>query len=103
MRGNFTYITVGDYINSVPSIIKSINLKPSFEAGWDINREENGNPIKPESKEFVGQIPRMIEVDLSFIPLHNFTPQFKENFIRNISNSSPNSSNVGVGGESTTT
>jgi len=103
MRGNFTYITVGDYINSVPSIIKSINLKPSFEAGWDINREENGSPIKPESKEFVGQIPRMIEVDLSFIPLHNFTPQFKENFIRNISNSSPNSSNVGVGGESTTT
>jgi len=26
----------------------------------------------------------MIEVDLSFTPIHNFTPQIKENFIRNI-------------------
>jgi hypothetical protein len=84
MRGNFTYITIGDYLSHVPCIIKNVNLKPSFEAGWDINREENGTSIKPGSNLFVGQVPRMIDVDLSFIPLHNFTPRFKQNFIRNI-------------------
>lgn len=88
MRGNFTYITVGDYLNHMPCIIKSINLKPSFDAGWDINRKENGDLIfnnEDESNLFVGQVPRMIDVDLSFIPLHNFTPRFKQNFIRDVS------------------
>lgn len=87
MRGNFTYITIGDYLNHVPCIIKSVSLKPSFEAGWDINRKENGDLItndKDELNRLVGQVPRMIDVDLSFIPLHNFTPRFKEKFVRNI-------------------
>jgi hypothetical protein len=89
MRGNFINMTVGDYLLDIPGIIQSINLKPSFEAGWDINRKEDGLPFKPEDNsqegdEFVGQLPRMIEVDLSFTPIHTFTPQIGENFIRNI-------------------
>jgi hypothetical protein len=87
MRGNFTYITVGDYLNHMPCIIKSISLKPSFDAGWDINRKENGDLItndKDELNKLVGQVPRMIDVDLSFIPLHNFTPRFKQKFVRDI-------------------
>jgi hypothetical protein len=93
MRGNFTYITVGDYLNHMPCIIKNISLKPSFDAGWDINRKENGDLIfndKDELNRLVGQVPRMIDVDLSFIPIHNFTPRFKEplqpikNFIRDV-------------------
>jgi len=88
MRGNFIRMTVGDYLNDVPCIIQSINLKPSFEAGWDINRKEDGTPFKPEDDsqdgdEFVGQLPRMIEVDLSFIPIHTFPPQIGKDFIRN--------------------
>jgi hypothetical protein len=84
MRGNFINMTVGDYLLDVPGIIQSINLKPSFEAGWDINRDETGLPFKPEDTGFVGQLPRMIEVDLSFTPIHTFTPQIGENFIKNI-------------------
>jgi hypothetical protein len=89
MRGNFIKMTVGDYLLDVPGIIQNINLKPSFEAGWDINRKEDGTPFKPEENsqdgdEFVGQLPRLIEVDLQFTPIHTFTPQIGENFIRNI-------------------
>jgi len=89
MRGNFIRMTIGDYLLDVPGIVQNINLKPSFEAGWDLNRKEDGSPFKleddsPDGDEFVGQLPRMIEVDLSFTPIHNFTPQIKENFIRNI-------------------
>jgi hypothetical protein len=88
MRGNFVKMTVGDYLSDVPGIIQSINLKPSFEAGWDLNRKEDGIPFKPEDNDpeaeegqFVGQLPRMIEVDLSFIPIHDFTPKIEENFV----------------------
>jgi len=83
MRGNFIRMTVGDYLLDVPSIIQSINLKPSFEAGWDINREENGESIKLNSDDYVGQLPRLIEVDLSFTPIHNFTPTNENIYIGN--------------------
>lgn len=83
MRGNFINLTVGDYLNSVPGIITSINLKPSFEAGWDLNRDQDGNIITLGG-ELVGQLPRMIDIDLGFTPIHSFTPQFEKTFIRNI-------------------
>jgi hypothetical protein len=92
MRGNFIKMTVGDYLIDVPGIIQNINLKPSFEAGWDINRNDEGILFKNDEGnidnengiKFVGQIPRLIEVDLSFTPVHSFTPQIGEDFIRNI-------------------
>jgi hypothetical protein len=80
MRGNFINMTVGDYLDNVPGIIQGINLKPSFDAGWDIDRDVlDGNPLQQSYL----QLPRMIEVDLQFTPIHTFTPQFGEAFIRN--------------------
>lgn len=108
MRGNFVNLTIGDYFVNTPSIIKSITLNPSFEAGWDINRyaihtsvengkltdrgsiEKVGNLLTPQDYNytdgnyFVGQLPYMIEVTLNFTPIHSFTPQFKKNFVRNV-------------------
>jgi hypothetical protein len=91
MLGNFIKLTVGTYFNGVPGIINSITLKPSFEAGWDINRTILGDPIKEEDEEEynVGQIPRMIEVDLTFTPIHDFTPQSDSDFINNTPVSKP--------------
>ena len=83
MKGNFINLTVGDYLESVPGIITSISLKPSFEAGWDLNRDRDGNIIKL-GEYLVGQLPRMIDIDLGFTPIHSFVPQFKKKFIRNI-------------------
>ena len=77
MLGNFIKLTVGTYFNGVPGIINNINLKPSFEAGWDINRNSRGKTLKYyEDTDYVGQVPRMIEVDLTFTPIHSFTPQY---------------------------
>jgi len=86
MLGNLIKLTVGTYFNSVPGIINNISLKPSFEAGWDINRyNEDGLPIPvTDTDYYVGQIPRMIEVDLTFTPIHNFTPQSTSTFINNL-------------------
>ena len=76
MRGVMLKATIGDYLSGVPIIMNSINLKPSFDAGWDIDRNQIGTPLNE-----LMQLPKMIEVDLSFIPIHNFTPQFKSNFV----------------------
>jgi hypothetical protein len=83
MLGNFVKLTVGTYFNSVPGIINNINLKPSFEAGWDINRyNEDGEPIPTTDKDYyVGQIPRMIEVDITFTPIHDFAPQYPTKYV----------------------
>jgi hypothetical protein len=87
MMGNILKITVGNYFNNMPGILNSISLKPSFEAGWDINRKEDGTIFTPTDKDSdgysldVGQLPRMIDVTMQFTPIHNFTPQYTQNFI----------------------
>lgn len=78
MRGNFINLTVGDYLDNVPGIIQGIDLKPSFDAGWEIDRSVVSG--KPLGKRL--QLPRMIDVTLQFTPIHTFTPQFKSPFIR---------------------
>jgi hypothetical protein len=78
MRGVMLKATIGDYLNNTPIIINNISLKPSFEAGWDIDRDQQGNRLNSGL-----ELPKMIEVDLSFTPIHNFTPQFRSNFISN--------------------
>jgi hypothetical protein len=87
MRGNFIRLTIGDYMSDVPCIIQSIGLKPIFEAGWDINRTEGGEVIKNnidfKFNPYVGQLPKAIDVDLSIIPLHEFTPQLNQPYIGN--------------------
>lgn len=86
MRGNFVNLTIGDYLDNVPGIINDINLKPSFDAGWDINRNiETGN-IQQQSYL---QLPKLIEVSMTFTPIHSFTPQFGEAFIRNAATGQP--------------
>jgi hypothetical protein len=84
MLGNFIKLTVGTYFSNVPGIINNITLKPSFEAGWDINRTVGGSVIKTTDKtNYIGQIPRMIEIDMTFTPIHDFTPRYGETFINN--------------------
>lgn len=80
MRGNFVNLTVGDYLDNVPGIITDISLKPSFDAGWDINRDVLTGTIL---QQFYLQLPKLIEVSMTFTPIHSFTPQFGEAFIRN--------------------
>jgi hypothetical protein len=81
MMGNITKITIGNYFKSMPGIITSVNLKPSLEAGWDLNRDEIGNILDSTNPLNVGQLPRLISVDLSFQPIHNFVPQYGEDFV----------------------
>jgi hypothetical protein len=81
MMGNILKITVGDYLKSMPGVLTSISLKPSFEGGWDINRDQDGNILKFGDAEYVGQLPRLIDVSMNFTPIHNFAPEYGQKFI----------------------
>jgi hypothetical protein len=81
MMGNILKITVGNYLNRMPGVLTSISLKPSFEAGWDINRTTDGIIIQSGEEEYVGQLPRLIDVNMSFTPIHDFAPQYGSSFI----------------------
>ena len=79
MMGNVIKLTVGNYFNQMPGVINSINLKPNFEAGWDINRDQEGNifnGLVELNNDNVGQLPRMVDVTMTFTPIHNFAPQY---------------------------
>lgn len=81
MRGIVTYVTIGNYFDSMPSIIKNVNITPIGDMGWDINRNIDGTPIDENDNDYVGQLPRGLKVQVDFTPLHNFVPQYGEPFI----------------------
>jgi len=89
MMGNIIKLTVGNYFNNMPGILNSINLKPSFEAGWDINRDKEGNILT--ENEYIGQLPRMIDVTMTFTPIHYFAPQYNSQFINDPEGTTRNS------------
>ena len=81
MRGVITYVTIGNYFDGMPSIIKNVNITPIGDMGWDINRNIDGTPIDENDDNYVGQLPRGLKVQVDFTPLHNFVPQYGEPFI----------------------
>ena len=95
MRGNIIRLTVGDYLTSIPGILTGLSLTPIFDAGWDINRDNDGRIINrpnaattdPDTADldsigYTGQLPIAIKVDgFNFTPIHNFTPTKDSPFI----------------------
>jgi len=82
MRGQIVRLTVGDYLTSVPGIITGLNLTPIFDAGWDINRDNDGKIVSRGGINYTGQLPIAIKVDgFNFTPIHSFTPVKNSPFI----------------------
>jgi hypothetical protein len=88
MGGNIANLTVGDYLQSVPGIITGLTLTPIFEAGWDLNRDNDGiiqREGDEETNGYVGQLPMAIKVDgFNFTPIHDFTPSKNSPFINGV-------------------
>jgi hypothetical protein len=62
MRGTYVKLTVGDYLKSVPGIIKGFKIDGLLDGGWEIKAGE--------------QLPKHIKISgMEFQPIHNFVPR----------------------------
>lgn len=75
MRGVFSKVTIGDYLQSVPGFFKSISLSWDKSYPWEIGfnaaGEENGAPRNPT----------VLNVSTTYQPVHNFNPAINQSFI----------------------
>ena len=72
MRGNYHYLTIGDYIYRQPGIITSLRLSNFFDNNWELGlNEPEGLGIDTDQYE----LPKSFKVALNFKPIHTFVPR----------------------------
>ena len=71
MRGNITKLTIGDLFVRTPGVLTSLNLTVADEYAWEIamNEPEGG------SDRDMLEVPQIIDVAVSFIPILNVLPK----------------------------
>ena len=72
MRGTLVKLTVGDYLKDTFGFFPSIGLSWDVTYPWEINLEDSQDLMK---------VPHLLNVDVSFTPIHNFAPKTTSTFI----------------------
>jgi hypothetical protein len=72
MRAPLVKLTLGDYFYRVPGFIESINVTADNSTSWEINLEEK---LGLDSTSAVQELPHVLEVAISFKPIHNILPK----------------------------
>lgn len=70
MKGTFVDLTIGDYIVKQSGFVQSIGLSWSTEYPWEVSNDDD-----------MKRVPHILDVDVSFKPIHNFVPQLGQQFI----------------------
>ena len=70
MRGVFSRVTIGDYLQSVPGFFKSISLSWDKSYPWQI-KDGSGTPSNPT----------VLNVSTTYQPVHDFNPAINQSFI----------------------
>lgn len=80
MRGNFIKLTIGDYLTAVPGFLTNLTYTINEGTPWDIAKDQNGKNMAKINAEI---LPMVIDVQLSFTPVHDFVPQKGKPFLSN--------------------
>ena len=72
MRAPLVKLTLGDYFYRVPGFIESINITADNNTPWEINLEEK---MGLDNSATVQELPHVLEVGISFKPIHNVLPK----------------------------
>lgn len=73
MQGVFSKITIGDYVQKLPGFFTSVDLTWQTAYPWEIKKaDELGDSIR---------VPHILDVSVSFQPVHDFAPQYDKTFI----------------------
>lgn len=70
MRGNISYLTVGDYLYRQPGIFTDIKLTGMLDSNWEIALDKSNQNDREQY-----ELPKYIKVNLSFKPIHTFLPR----------------------------
>ena len=84
MRSNIVYLTLGDYLDNVPGFIQSVNITIPDDTSFEIARDENGEPettLVDGTEVRTQQLPKYVEMQISFKPIHSILPEVKGKFI----------------------
>jgi hypothetical protein len=73
MRGNYHYLTVGDYLYRQPGVITSMRLTNFFDHNWEIGINEPDDTSSTDYQQY--ELPKYLKVSLSFKPIHTFLPR----------------------------
>ena len=82
MRGVFVELTVGDYLIKTPGFFTNVRLNWDVNYPWEIKEGVPGVQGVSTSDE-TPSLPHILDVSVSFTPVHDFAPQFKSEFIGN--------------------
>ena len=69
MRAGFVRLTIGSLIDRIPGFISSVNLSWQKDYPWEIVVDSD------EKDSMMLELPHVLDVSISFLPVHNFTPQ----------------------------
>lgn len=83
MSGNYIVLTIGDYLVDVPGFFESVDVSWDKSYPWEIKR---GRPKEEliTNDESIKILPHILDVRISFKPIHNFAPALRKPFIGNI-------------------
>ena len=68
MRGVFSRLTIGDWMNEIPGFFTSINLSWNTAYPWEIRHDYDG------ADRNLNEYPHILDVSCTFQPVHNFAP-----------------------------
>jgi len=68
MRGVFSRLTIGDWMNEIPGFFTSVNLSWNTAYPWEIRHDADG--VDRDLNEY----PHILDVSCEFQPVHNFAP-----------------------------
>jgi len=68
MRGVFSRLTIGDWINEIPGFFTSVNLSWNTAYPWEIRYDADG------ADRDLNEYPHILDVSCEFQPVHSFAP-----------------------------
>lgn len=81
MRGVFTKITIGDYLQKVPGFFTGIGLSWNTIYPWEIGYDDTIETNTNKNGDELPRNPTVLEVTVNYQPVHNFNPSIGNSFI----------------------
>ena len=73
IRTPYVRMTVGSWMNRIPGVISSVGLSWGTDYPWEINMDGPEEELTGSPDMLV--LPHVLDVNISFLPVHNFLPR----------------------------